>query len=230
MESLKQLPLNISLAQESTFANFVVGDNQQLIQSLQAFDDSTHWCLLLFGEIGKTHLLQATCQAAHKQQISNIYLPLSELQTYSPTVLDNLEQYQLLVLDDVDVVLDEPAWSEQLFHLYNRVSALGHRLLMSSSLPLAELNSALADLNSRLHASTVYQIMALSDDEKKILMQRRAQQLGMHLSDDVIEFLLRRAARSISALTELVDKLDRASLIQKRKLTVPFVKEVLSQD
>ena len=50
---------------------------------------------------------------------------------------------------------------------------------------------------------------------------------GLHLTDEVGRFILTRGARSMSALFDLLEQLDQASLQAQRKLTIPFLKETL---
>jgi DnaA family protein len=47
------------------------------------------------------------------------------------------------------------------------------------------------------------------------------------LPDEVANFIIQRVPRDMNALFNLLDRLDRASLQEKRKLTIPFVKQVL---
>ena len=73
----------------------------------------------------------------------------------------------------------------------------------------------------------VYQLADLSDEQKRIVLQNNAYQKGMELSDEVANFLLKRLSNDLAVLLKELDLLDRASLQAQRKLTVPFVKEVL---
>ena len=50
---------------------------------------------------------------------------------------------------------------------------------------------------------------------------------GLQMSDEVGRFILTRGERSMSALFELLERLDQASLQAQRKLTIPFLKETL---
>ena len=59
-------------------------------------------------------------------------------------------------------------------------------------------------------------------------LQLRAKGRGMEMSDEVAKFILSRAPRDTNDLFHLLDHLDDASLQQQRKLTIPFVKDVLS--
>ena len=73
----------------------------------------------------------------------------------------------------------------------------------------------------------VYQLADLMDEQKRVVLQNNAYQKGMELSDEVANFLLKRIGNDLSVLLKELDLLDRASLQAQRKLTVPFVKEVL---
>ena len=85
----------------------------------------------------------------------------------------------------------------------------------------------LLDLRSRLNCGLVIQINELNDPEKIKTLQLHAQQRGLTLPTSVGHFLLKRCARNMHDLLKLLDKLDEASLIAQRKLTIPFVKKTL---
>ncbi|NVL32138.1 DnaA regulatory inactivator Hda, partial [Pseudomonas syringae pv. actinidiae] len=82
-------------------------------------------------------------------------------------------------------------------------------------------------IKSRLTMALVFQMRGLSDEDKLRALQLRASRRGLHLTDDVGHFILTRGTRSMSALFELLERLDQASLQEKRKLTIPFLKETL---
>lgn len=232
MASLAQLPLNIKLFQETTFENFVAGKNQLLINALQQAPTELQWCNYLWGKIGsgKTHLLQASCHAWQQKNSTMMYIPLGEVKHYSVSILENLEHYALVALDDVDAVITDPVWAEALFHLYNRIHDSGNKLIISAPQAPKQLDCALADLQSRLSAATIFQLQPLNDAEKKTALCQQASQLGLVLNDEVGEFLLRRSSRDLNDLFESLATLDKASMVLKRKLTIPFIKEILQLD
>ncbi|MGL1489135.1 hypothetical protein ACSTJG_25265, partial [Vibrio parahaemolyticus] len=67
---------------------------------------------------GKSHLLQACCQALNNK--ATIYLPLQILKEWGPESIDNLEEQALIAIDDIDAIAFDKAWEEALFHLYNK--------------------------------------------------------------------------------------------------------------
>ncbi len=231
-----QLPLVFETHDSYTFETFVAGDNELAVgivrQCVQAFDDHQgEKQILLWAEkaCGKSHLLQACCQYAANLGRTVCYLPAREILSYEASVLDDMEQLNLLCIDDVDALFGDTAWEEALFDLINRCRERQTSLILSTSGAPDNLVVRLADLRSRLHWGPVFQLKSLSDDKKIIALQLRANQRGLVLQENVAEYLLRRLPRDLNTLFEKLDELDEASLISQRKLTIPFIKQVLDQ-
>lgn len=221
----QQLTLGISLRDDATFDNYFAGQNKQVVHHLQKQEESY---VYLFGSTGtgKSHLLQAACHQWGKKGLAVVYLPLAE-QGLMPAMLDGLESMSLIALDDIQTIIGNEDWEYALFNLYNRVREKGVNMLVSSAEPLASLNIKLADLKSRLSSGPVFKLLALSDKEKKFALQQRAKNRGLDLADDVVTYLLKRSPRDMNSLFVLFEKLDKASMVEKRKLTIPFIKDYL---
>jgi len=157
------------------------------------------------------------------------YLPLKDLSIYPPAmVLDGIDQLQLICIDDIESIVGNSAWEEALFHLFNQLRDQGKRLVIGSHKAPRELSLNLKDLYSRLQWGTVLRINLLDESDKQAAIKVRATQLGLELPDDVANFLLKRVKRSSGDLFTIISMLDRASLVNQRKLTIPFVKQALS--
>ena len=76
-------------------------------------------------------------------------------------------------------------------------------------------------------AGQIYKLQPLSDEDKLQALQLRARLRGFELPEDVGRFLLKRLDREMRTLFMTLDQLDRASITAQRKLTIPFVKEIL---
>jgi len=92
---------------------------------------------------------------------------------------------------------------------------------------LRKLEVKLADLKSRLSAMLIHAIQPLSDVDKRLLIQKKAEERGLELAEEVAIFLLSRQQRDLPYLLGMLETLDQASLQAKRRLTIPFVKQVL---
>ena len=221
----QQLTLGIRLRDDATFDNYFAGQNEQVVHNLQNQQEPY---VFLFGEngSGKSHLLQAACHETGNKGLPVVYLPLAE-EGLMPAMLDNLENMSLIALDDIQKVIGDEDWERALFNLYNRVREKGVSMLVASAEPLASLNIKLADLKSRLSWGPIFQLSSMSDTEKQLALQLRAKNRGLDLADDVVKYLLKRSPRNMNSLFALFEKLDKASMVEKRKLTIPFIKDYL---
>jgi len=228
----KQLSLPVNLRDDATFRSFFVAEHQaEVVTQLQRFlSDGENRTLFISGNsgVGKTHLLQAVCLQAAEAQLCASYIPLADYQQFSLDLLDNLEDMALICLDDIDAIAGNSAWEEGLFDLYNRLHAKQRHLLITATLSPQASGFLLPDLVSRLNWGLRYTVQSLSDEDKLRALQLRAHQRGLQLNETVGWFLLHHYARDMTTLFTALDKLDNASLVAQRKLTVPFVKSVLS--
>lgn len=227
---MSQLSLPVKLRDDATFDNFFAKNNLQPINYLQRLiNQNSNETIYLWGSSGSgcSHLLQACCHLASKNNYSSLYCSLKNILSFQTSVFDNIETLQLICLDDLDAITLYPHWQEALFHLYNRIGQTENKLLLTAKSPPNQLTFGLKDLISRLTASTIFQIKPLTDDQKIQALQTRAKLRGMELARNVCEFMLHHFCRDTTSLFAALDKLDEASLVEKHKLTIPFVKRVL---
>lgn len=226
----QQLPLGIQLKDEDSFASFYAEGNGEVVAALAAAArGESGGPLYIWGlpGAGRSHLLHALCHASGEHGLALAFLPLKDLLSLDPAMLEGLEGFPLVVIDDIDACAGHRDWEVALFHLYNRLQAAGSRLVLSAGNVPQALNISLPDLVSRLAWGTVYQIKPLDEAGKLAALMLRARLRGFDLPEDVGQFLLRRASRDNKALFAVLDQLDAASFAAQRKLSIPFVKQVL---
>ena len=226
----QQLALAIQFNHRETLTDFFWGENQLLKQSLeQTLEKKGEQFIYLWGTpgSGKSHLLQGCCQYLDNQQPS-AYLPLSILEPWGPSSIEGFGQQRLIAIDDIDSIAGDKAWEEALFHLFNRVRDNGQTILLISA-QKAPANSSilLPDLRSRLGWGLVFHLAELSDELKIKVLQQAATKRGFTLPDQAALFLIKRCARNMHTLNQLLNRLDEASLVLQRKITVPFIKTIL---
>jgi DnaA family protein len=226
---MSQLALPLRLADHAVFASFLASGNETLLATLRNLagggDGAGCW---LWGAAatGKTHLLQAACEQAGDE---SSYIPLRMLSSTSPEILDGLANRGLVCIDDLHLVAGKPEWERALFVLYNQVLATEGRLIVAANAAPRSAGFELADLESRLSQLPIFQVRPLGDDETRQALQLRAAQRGLDLPDETAQFLLSRSRRDMASLYSVLDKLDDEALRAQRRLTIPFVKEVLQQ-
>lgn len=225
-----QLTLGLSLNDGATFGNFYAGKNREIISELKktasGYGERIIYLCSTPGQ-GRSHLLQASCHYAHEHQFSSVYLPLANLLSLSPEILNGLESLSLVCLDDLDAVADHSEWEAALFHLFNRIYDHGGQIIIAAHDLPKSINLSLPDLISRLSWGIVYQLHPLADKEKLFVLTMRANRRGITLSEEVGKYILTHCPRHMGTLFAALDALDKASLAAQRRLTIPFVKEVL---
>lgn len=228
-----QIPLPVSLADGETFSSFITGDNAQLVAHLQQCINapSSDQTPLTFisGEsgVGKSHLLFAVCHDASDANKQAQYVDLSESGSFEPSMLQGMEHVSVVCLDNIHAISEKQDWQEATFDLINRViEAKTAQLIITADKAPAQLGFSLKDLNSRLVWGVSYQCHSLNDEQKIEALITRGKQRGFSLSPEVGRFLLTHVQRDMPALMQTLSTLDTLSLQEKRRLTIPFVKQV----
>lgn len=227
---LTQLPLGLTLKDDASFANFYPGGNAEIVTAVkEAASGKGDKILYLCSARGQglSHLLQAACHEAAKHHVSAVYLPLSQLIREPEQMLQGLENLSLICIDDLQCLAEHPAWEEAVFHLFNRAHDSARTLILAGNDLPKGLALKLPDLVSRLSWGVIYQLRPLTDAEKIQVLILRAKVRGITLTEDVGRYLLSHCPRNMTTLFAALDALDKASLAAQRRLTIPFVREVL---
>lgn len=223
-----QLTLRVELNSHTQFDNYFAGDNEPIKQYLhEAVCGQHERQIYLTGAVGtgRTHLLQACCHLAFEQGKQAVYLPLAE--ALAPELLEDIENMDVICIDDIDHVAGQQQWEHALFHCLNRLQLTNSLLVVTSALPPQQIDWLLPDLASRFAQQTVLTLHALSDEEKLSALLLRAKERGLSLPVEVGHYLLRHYRRDCNALFAALEKLANKSLELQRRLTIPFVKEIL---
>jgi DnaA family protein len=229
---MKQIPLDLTLPALPAFAGFLPGDNAAVVDDLrtQAWPGAP---VYLWGPAGsgKTQLLrELASRAAEEGLMAQWFDAGSPL----PWTLD--DQACLVLLDGADQWDD--ARQHAAFTLFveaaTRIASTSHLRLgvqFASAgrvppvdLPLRE------DLRTRLGWGVVHALRPLSEPETRAALRQEATRRGIGLGDDVLDYLLTRFARDLKSLMRLLHRLDGFALAEKRAVTVPLLRKMLSEE
>lgn len=231
-----QLSLPVGLKDTESFDSFIAGQNTHLCVYLSNLwkdtegQHDTTWLTYLFSEagLGKSHLLYASGQLAEHMGKSSVYLNFAEKDQLSSDILQGLEFYNLICLDNIEKLQGSDDWQIAVFDLINRVKEHNQSLmLITGNQPSHQLGIELPDLVSRLSWGTSFQLFSLNDEQRQQALIVKAQHRGLNMSKDVAKYLVTHWQRDMPALVASLEKLDEQSLQQQRKLTIPFVKTIL---
>ena len=208
MSTPRQLTLDLVKPPQPSLDNFVVGRNAEVVAALRSMlAGAGERFLYLWGETGagRSHLLQAL----------GLKVGSGEVPAFDP-------HRDLYVVDDVDTLNESQ--QQRLFVLLNEIRADATARFVGAG-NAAPMHLALReDVRTRLAWGLVYQIHALSDDEKAHALMGHAASRGLALSREVVDYLLTHMPRDMRALVAVVDALDTYALSVKKPLTVPLVR------
>ena len=215
----KQLPLALMHDPQYGREEFVVGpSNATALRLIESWPDWTAPVVVLSGPrgSGKTHLAHIWCDRAGGDMAT-----ASDLDGLAST----LRPRRALAVEDLDggAVAEQP-----LFHLINRVIEAGSSLLLTSRSAAEDWAVSLPDLRSRLRLATPAALGAPDDELLRQALVKLFADRQLIVDKPVIDYLLLRMERSLSAAVALVEALDRAALAEARRITRPMAAQILS--
>ena len=225
-----QLPLALRWPAQQRLETFVVGDNAAAVALVRqaAINGDSPWVFASGpAGCGKTHLLIAACAAASEHDRNAQYLSLAKLSGDRAAAIRAFGGNNLLALDDIAAIAGDATAEHALFDLYNRSKMEKSTLLFAAPAPPGQVGIELPDLVSRLSACVQATLKPLDDAARREAVRQRAQARGLMLDDPVLDWLFARTQRDLGSLTALIERLDRESLAAKRRITVPFLRQLL---
>jgi DnaA family protein len=161
--------------------------------------------------------------------LSSFYFSFSALELPDPDLLIGLDEFDMVCLDNIENLAGNAAWESAFFNFFNQHRDQDHILILSANCAPNQIAIQLPDLKTRLNWGLTLKLQALSDHEKINTLIFKADKMGFQISTQVGHFLLTHYERDLPALWVLLTKLDHASLAAKRKLTIPFLKQILDE-
>ena len=219
---MKQLALTLAPAPAPALDNFFPGRNAELLNLLGNLvaGRNVERSVYLWGEAGsgRSHLLRATIDRLQAAGLVCLYVPRGD-----PVPVPSAE-LRAVAVDDVETL--DARNQRAFFNLYNQIRERTGIVLAAGNAPPARLKLR-PELVTRLGWGLVYQVQALTDDEKALALKRHAASRAFDLPDGVIDYLQRHMSRDLPSLMSILDALDRHSLEAKRPITLPLLKELL---
>ena len=212
MQLAFDLPVRPAMGRE----DFLVSpSNQDAVGWIDRWPEWPWPCLVLHGPAGsgKTHLARVW-----QQRSGAIWADGADIESHLRG-----GEGGALCLDIDGRIADEPA----LFHLFNRAREQGAWLLLTGTAPVRDWGIELPDLRSRLLAAPAAQLAAPDDSLRAAVTVKLFADRQLAVTPVLLNYILARVDRSLAALGEAVERLDRAALVEKRAVTPRFAKRIL---
>jgi chromosomal replication initiation ATPase DnaA len=161
---------------------------------------------------------------AGKSHLASIWRGGSGAQLVSASLLSSGDfKDENFLIDNLEALLGQ---ERELFNLFNHVLETKHYLLITAGKAVAKLDVKLPDLLSRL--AGIFSIELSRPDDKMIegIITKYFSDAQITLNASIIKFLVTRIDRSYSEIFKTLKALDKISLSEKRKISIPFIKEV----
>lgn len=228
---MKQLALDIGLTPAPSLEGFVASGNEAALEHLRLWTTNPTRSpvpTFLWGEsgCGKTHLLSGVREALRDQGARVGWLDAANLH---PGEFD--ESWQVVILDDCQLYTAEQQAAAFNWFVNAQTPAHGSArwVLAAADRPPADLQLR-EDLRTRLGWGHVFQLRALSDTERRAVLRRAADERGVFLSDEVMDFMQTRFSRDLASLMMLLDQLDAYALRTQRAITIPLIRAMLENE
>ncbi len=225
-----QFPLQFEFQANKGFDAFYPAANSEIINELHALiSNHGERYLFLYGEAGygKSHLLQASCQLAHQKGLNPFYYPFNKRKLPTLAMFDDLELVKFVCFDDIDEIAGLLDWEQALLNFFNQHAANNHRLILSAQVHPEDLDIKLPELKSVLMSGLPLKLKPLIGEESVAALICKASHMGLIITPKVGHFLLNHYASDLPSLWILLEQLDKATLSAQRKLTIPFLKQIL---
>lgn len=228
---MEQLALHgLTLADATRFEDFWPGPNADVLAAVERLAHGTREPVAFVhgpGASGKTHLLKAAWRRARERGARAAYLPLGEAAMLDPELVEGWGELDFVAIDAVDRIAGFAAWERALFRMTEALRERRATLLAAARYPPDRLGLELPDLASRLAWGPVYALAPLDDGGLEALAVHLARARGLDLPDSAAAWMVKRLERDPASVNRAVERLDRAALAAKRRLTIPFLREVL---
>ena len=218
MKDLNQLLLDFDYKQNFRDDDFYVGKS-----NYYAFELINKWpkweknFLNISGEkySGKTHLV-------------NIFLKKFKGLRVNTNLIDEeclkkIKLYQNIVLEDLELNVDE----KLIYTLFNLIDQDNKFLVITSTMPISEINFQLEDLRSRTKNCLLAKIENPDDELMFALILKNLSDRQITLDKKLIDFIIKRIERSYGKIFEFIYKIDKISLKKKKSIDFKIINEAL---
>lgn len=237
--------LSVPLNPQYTFDNFVVGKTNEFAYAAarkvaESRNISFNPLFLYSGVgLGKTHLMHAIAWHIKQQDPTRniVYLSAEKFMykfvralRYKDTAAfkEQFRSVDVLMVDDVQFMGGKDSTQEEFFYTFNSLIEEGRQIIISADKSPSDLEGIEARLKSRLGCGLVADIHPTDFDLRIGILNKKAQQLGVQLPEQVAEFLAQKITSNIRELEGALRRIAAHSqLLSDHEITLDMTQDVL---
>jgi chromosomal replication initiator protein len=228
-----------------TFSNFIVGSANRLAHaaSLSVAERPGHAYnpLFLYGGVGlgKTHLMHAIGNAvvakfprkrvayATSEKFTNEFIT-SIQQGKIDDFRARYRRIDLLLIDDIQFIADKERTQEEFFHTFNAIHEDGKQIVLSSDRPPKAILTLEERLRSRFEWGLIADLTAPDLETRIAILRAKAEEQGMPITSDVIEFIARKVVSNIRELEGALNRIVAYASMGAQPISIELAQAVLS--
>jgi len=197
--------------------------------------------LFIFGVpgVGKTHLIQAIGirikEVCPTNRVLYITARLFESQyttaVHRGKINDFINFYQsidTLIIDDIQDLIGKPSTQNTFFYIFNHLILNQKQLVLASDCAPGNMEGMESRLISRFNMGVVAELEQPDYALRLDVLKQKAEQDGVELSDDVMEFIARNVTGSIRELEGMVLSLLAHASALGREINLDLARKVLA--
>jgi chromosomal replication initiator protein len=233
------------LNERYAFENFVEGSNNQFARAASVAvakspGKTTFNPLVIYGGVGlgKTHLLQAVGNSIYADRLAKRVLYVSS-EKFTIEFIDSIQNNKtkefsnnyryvdVLLVDDIQFFINKERTQEEFFHTFNTLYQTGKQIVLTSDRPPKELKGMEERLISRFQWGLVVDIQPPDLETRIAILQRKADENGLTLPQEIIELFATNITSNIRELEGSLIRLLAESSLQGKDATMELAKSVL---
>ena len=241
----KSSDLSAGLDPRYTFANFVVGKPNELAFAVARRTAESERVafnpLFLYGGVGlgKTHLMHAIAWHIYQQNPARKVMYLSAEKFMNRFVqalrfrdtISFKEQFRsvdVLMIDDVQFISGKESTQEEFFHTFNALVEDGRQVIVSADKSPTDLEGMEERLRSRLGWGMVADIHPANYELRLGILQSKAEQAQVEISDKVLEFMAHRIVSNVRELEGALNRILAHAMLIGREITIDSTADLLA--
>ena len=212
----------IKFEHEKNFENddfFLSKSNEHVFKFLDCWPKWERNFINIIGEelSGKTHLI-------------NIFLKKNkgikfEANSLKDEHLKEIKVYENIVLENLTSNINE----KLLYSLLNIIEQDNKYIIITSSSPIVNIDFKLEDLKSRLKNFLLFNIEKPDDELIFAILLKNLSDRQISLDKKLINYTVKRIARSYRKIYNFIYKIDQLSLKRKKPIDLKIIKEALGE-
>lgn len=227
-----------------TFDSFIIGSFNELAhaasQAIVRQPGIVYNPLFIYGSTGhgKTHLIQAIGNKIKEiQRDKKVFYLTSEKfaseyvaaiqQNKMTTFKDKYRKYDVLIMDDIQFLSKMEKTQEELFHLFNTLYDNNKQIVFSSDMHPNFIPGLEERLKSRFNQGMIVDIPKPDSESRVAILQTKARQNNVCISNDVCDFLSTTIDGNIRELEGVINSIACQSQLKNRELTLNDVKDLV---